>query len=222
MNQHQIIVIDENIFIQAQILEQLSRTTDYQVFSFDSIGSFIESLRHDSQIDLILLEVTEHGQNALKHLYKIKKLVPMAKILVMTDSTTKLMLLQAIKAGSDGYYVKESGWNLLSTAIKSLLSDNGFIAPEVVKFLIEPGHPDIAYPPPTHYTFIDTSSYGLHRREVEVMYGLLSGLSYKEMSAKYFVSVNTVRHYVLSLYRKTDVNSRKKLIKKFNSYTLPS
>lgn len=221
MNQQQIIVIDENILIQAQIVEHLSSTVDYHVSSFDSIASFLDSLRQDSQIDLVLLEVTEHGQNALKHLYKIKKLVPMAKILVMTDSTTKLMLLEAIKAGSDGYYVKESGWNLLSTAIKSLLSDNGFIAPEVVKFLIESGHPDIAYPRPPHYTFINTSNYGLHRREVEVMYGLLSGLSYKEMAAKYFVSVNTVRHYVLSLYRKTGVNSRKALIKKFNSYPLP-
>jgi two-component system nitrate/nitrite response regulator NarP len=185
---------------------------------FDSIASFIESLRQDSYIDLVLLEVTEHGQNALKHLYKIKKLAPMAKILVMTDSTTKFMLLQAIQAGSDGYYVKESGWNLLSTAIKSLLSNNGFIAPEVVKFLIE--QHDIA-PALSHYELTNTAQYNLNRREIEMKQGLLSGLSYKEMSTKYYVSINTVRHYVLSLYRKTDVNSRKTLIKKFNSYPLP-
>jgi two-component system nitrate/nitrite response regulator NarP len=219
MNQQQIIVIDENVLIQAQIIEQLSSTADYQIACFDSIASFIESLRQDSHIDLVLLEVTEHGQNALKHLYKIKKLAPMAKILVMTDSTTKFMLLQAIQAGSDGYYVKESGWNLLSTAIKSLLSNNGFIAPEVVKFLIE--QHDIA-PALSHYELINTAQYNLNRREIEMKQGLLSGLSYKEMSTKYYVSINTVRHYVLSLYRKTGVNSRKALIKKFNSYPLPS
>jgi len=221
MNQQQIIVIDENVLIQDQIVEHLSSTVDYHVSRFDSIASFLDSLRQDSHIDLVLLEVTEHGQNALKHLYKIKKLAPMAKILVTTESTTKFMLLQALQAGADGYYVKDSGLNLMSTAIKSLLSNNGFIAPEVVKFLIEPEQPGLAPLLPPHPTFINANNYALHRREIEMHQGLLSGLSYKEMAAKYHVSINTVRHYVLALYRKTGVNSRKTLIKKFNSYPLP-
>jgi|GEM_PF-3798742 len=147
MNQHHIAVITENVIASATIVQYLTQNKDYQVDCSDSIASFLESLRLESQFAIILLEVTTHGQNALKHFYKLGKLVPNAKILVFFEHLDKDLLIAAIKTGAAGYYVLNTDLKLLSIAIENLLNNNRVLSPEAVIFLIEAleGNP---LPPP--------------------------------------------------------------------------
>jgi DNA-binding NarL/FixJ family response regulator len=48
-------------------------------------------------------------------------------------------------------------------------------------------------------------------RELQVIQGLLNNLSYKEIAHNNNIGLNTVRHYVKSVYKKLNVNSRSKL-----------
>lgn len=213
MNQYHIAVITENVMTSATIVEYLTQNQDYQVDCNDSIASFLESLRLESQIDIILLEVTTHGQNALKHFYKLGKLVPNAKILVFFEHLDKDLLIAAIKAGAAGYYALNTDLKLLSVAIENLLNNNRVLSPEAVIFLIEALEGNPLPPPPTQ----NLNAYNLNQREISIMNGLMNNLRYKEIATQNFVSINTVRHYVLTLYRKTGVNSRKSLIKKMQN-----
>ncbi len=214
MNQHHIAVITENVMTSATIVEYLTQNQDYLVDCSDSIASFLESLRLESQIDIILLEVTTHGQNALKHFYKLGKLVPNAKILVFFEHLDKDLLIAAIKAGAAGYYALNTDLKLLSIAIENLLNNNRVLSPEAVIFLIEALEGN---PPPTPHPTQNLNAYNLNQREIAIMSGLLNNLQYKEIATQNFVSINTVRHYVLTLYRKTGVNSRKGLVRKMEN-----
>jgi LuxR family maltose regulon positive regulatory protein len=49
-------------------------------------------------------------------------------------------------------------------------------------------------------------------RELEVLRSMAEGLKYKEIAAKLFISLNTVRYHVKAIYGKLDVNSRTQAI----------
>jgi DNA-binding NarL/FixJ family response regulator len=148
MNQHYITVISENVITRALIVEYLTQNQGYKVTSCDSIALFLESLRLESHIDIILLEVTTHGQNALKHFYKLGKLVPNAKVLVFFEHLDKDLLIEAIKDGAAGYYALNTNFKLLSLAIENLMNNNRVLSPEAVIFLIEALKENPTPPPP--------------------------------------------------------------------------
>ena len=217
MNQHYITVISENVITRALIVEYLTQNQGYKVTSCDSIALFLESLRLESHIDIILLEVTTHGQNALKHFYKLGKLVPNAKVLVFFEHLDKDLLIEAIKDGAAGYYALNTNFKLLSLAIENLMNNNRVLSPEAVIFLIEALKENPTPPPPQDHIF---SAYNLNEREISIMNGLIGNFRYKEIAKHNFISINTVRHYVLTLYRKTGVNNRQNLIKKMETYRI--
>lgn len=53
----------------------------------------------------------------------------------------------------------------------------------------------------------------LSKREMEVLHGLLQGLSYKEVAHSYNISINTIRHHVKSLYKNMGVSGKKELFR---------
>jgi DNA-binding NarL/FixJ family response regulator len=54
----------------------------------------------------------------------------------------------------------------------------------------------------------------LNKRENEVLSGLVEGLSYKMIGEKYFISTDTVRTYIRSIYEKLQVHSRSEAVAK--------
>jgi DNA-binding NarL/FixJ family response regulator len=205
-DRQQIVVIDEDIALRAEMVKYISKNPDYNITDFDSIGSFIDDLRIETHVDLVLLELIFNGQNILDHFYKIQRLVPSVKILITTENASESTLMRSIREGAAGYFVKSGDWTPLTQAVQRILADDAYVSPEVTKYLLK--HLVINVPVP------QDNKYGLTQREAEMLSGLLEGLRYKEMAAKYFVSINTVRHYVLRLYRKMGVNSRKQLLSK--------
>ena len=54
----------------------------------------------------------------------------------------------------------------------------------------------------------------LNKRESEILSGLVDGLTYRMIAEKYFISVDTVRSYIRSIYEKLEVHSRSEAIVK--------
>ena len=63
---------------------------------------------------------------------------------------------------------------------------------------------------------------GLSDRELEVLKLVADGLSNKEIAAKLFVSVNTVKTHLKKVYEKLDVNRRTQAVEKAKSLQLIS
>lgn len=56
--------------------------------------------------------------------------------------------------------------------------------------------------------------YNLSNRENQVLEGIRSGKSNKEIGATLFISVNTVKYHVKNIYEKLDINNRKEVVEK--------
>ena len=64
---------------------------------------------------------------------------------------------------------------------------------------------------------ISLEQSGLTEREKEILHLLIEGLSYKELSAKIFISVETLNSHIKNIYRKLNVHSRSELTAKYGN-----
>lgn len=64
---------------------------------------------------------------------------------------------------------------------------------------------------------IENRSKPLSRREQEIFNALLTGVSNKEISEKYFISINTVKTHIKKIYFKMGLKNRVELMNKYRS-----
>lgn len=213
-----IVIIEDDPDLRADMAVFLALQASFRVSAFESIGAFVDHYAIEDKIDLILLDVMLHEQNSLHHIFKIRRLFPEVKILIVTGSNTEEFLMKALAEGANGYYLKGSDLQLLLDAIRTISANQAYIDPSLTKVLFNHFKTNAVEQQPVSLELsYMTRQFDLNKRELEVLSGLIEGLRYKEIAERYHVSINTVRHYVLSLYRKTDVNNKKELLKKVRS-----
>ena len=66
----------------------------------------------------------------------------------------------------------------------------------------------------SQYSLLDE----LNNREKQIAVGLASGLSYKLIAFEHNISIDTVRKYIKSLYRKLKINSKAELFNKYHQH----
>lgn len=67
----------------------------------------------------------------------------------------------------------------------------------------------------------DTSfakAHDLSKREEEIMYLLLEGMSTKKIANKLYITAGTAKNHILSIYKKTHTHSKFELLTVFNKY----
>ena len=186
-----------------------------------SLGGFFESLKKDDLPDIVLLDINLNNRNSLEQIFKIKGLLPYVKIIITTGYPEYLMA--AIKQGADGYYLKGSATGKLVDAIRITASGGTYIEPHLMTHLLEVFREEhlLAAGPANVKKRLEEMNFDLHRREIEVILGLVNNFSYKEIAQQNNISLNTVRHYVRTTYKKMKVSSRQELIKKLKGGRQP-
>lgn len=166
-------------------------------------------------IQLLLFSLDPEGANNVEHISSIKEFFPDTKILVISREKSDALLMQTLETGVDGYYLLRMVPFRLVDAINETMKGGVYIDPSVAKGLIER-----LFPPQGRIqekTFeIDHSfvkRYNLTDREVQIAEGLVTNKLYKEIAYDHRVSINTVRYYVKTLYKKIGVNNRQQLIR---------
>jgi DNA-binding NarL/FixJ family response regulator len=129
---------------------------------------------------------------------RLKAIAPALKVVVLTAFEDPARILEAICAGADGYLVKRAGHAELVEHLHSVL-DGGApltssVARTVVELLRDRRVAKAAGPP-------------LSPREQQVLAGFVAGRSYKQVAADLEITIDTVRTYVRTLYKKLQVNS---------------
>lgn len=147
----------------------------------------------EAEVDLVLYDSFGQAQGSA---LDIASLVgrTRAKVVVFSWNTQPELVQQSLDAGASGYISKSvSGDDL----VKQLVQIHGGDT-------IVPGEEDVdgavgRWP---------GDEYGLSPREAEVLALICQGLSNDQICDRAFLSINTVKTYVRTLYRKIGVDSR--------------
>ena len=122
---------------------------------------------------------------------------------VKNDNESVFLSLQA---GADGYLGKETSLDKIKEAIIDLKNGGSPITPVIARKVFD------------FFNSQNSVVEDLNEREKQVVKGIVNGLSYKLIAIEYHVSIDTVRKYIKSVYRKLQINSKGELIAKYHHH----
>jgi len=155
----------------------------------------------DTEPDLVLLDLNMPKMDGFSVLTEVKRQLPKTKILALTMYDDDAYVLDAFKAGADGYCLKSSGHHELMAAVKSVLSGKRYISPEISDKVLE-GYLE------ANRTLKERTAWdSLTQREKEVLKLLAEGYQNKEIAEYLFISVKTVEKHRANMMQKLDLHS---------------
>ena len=155
--------------------------------------------------DLILTDLSMPRMNGMEAIREIKKRSPSTKVLVLTVHKTEEYILATLKAGAEGYILKDSTQSELMIAVKNVLSGRHYISPGISEQVIE-GYLDGRKVLKTRSTW-ET----LTQREREILKLIAEGYRNKEIADFLDISVKTVEKHRANLMEKLDLHSASSL-----------
>jgi DNA-binding NarL/FixJ family response regulator len=210
-----IAIVDDNVFLQKAVAEKLSFFDDL-ILKFTAIegNDLQQKLEKSKNIDLILMDIEMPICNGIEATKIVKSKYPQIKIIMLTVFDNDENIFNAIKAGADGYLLKEVNPNDLYNGIIETLNGgaamNPSIALKTLKLLRNP----------VNFEQKTDEDIKLTAREVEVLEQLSKGLNYNIIADNLYLSPATVRKHIENIYNKLQVHNKLEAIQKARNNNL--
>jgi DNA-binding NarL/FixJ family response regulator len=151
--------------------------------------------------DVILMDISMPKMDGISATREIKALLPRAAVIILTGHEEDEHVFEGIKAGAQGYLLKDSEPEDLSRAIHTVYAGDTIIAPDLAQKMLttfeggRPGGSAHLAPP-------------LTERELEVIKALAQGMSDRQIAHSLGISEKTVRNHTSNIYRKLHIYDR--------------
>ncbi|OOE12233.1 response regulator [Fictibacillus arsenicus] len=198
-----ILLVDDHAILRDGLKNILSFEDDMKVVGEAISGEEAIKLAEELAPDVIIMDINLPGINGVETTAIIKSKNPNARILVLTMYTHDEYLLSALKAGADGYLLKDAPSEHVVDAINTVFRGESMITPRMTKKLVNIH---------LQQTQFKKDESNLTDREQEVLIGLVEGLSNKEIAEKLFISDKTVKIHVSKIFKKLEVKSRSQAV----------
>ena len=173
----------------------------------DSVEAFLQSVRHSSKIDVVLLDINLPGMSGIEGIRHIKHQYPDVYIIMLTIYKDEKHVFDALKAGANGYLLKNTPLKSIKKGVLQILEEGAPISPLVAKKVINYFNPQKRNK--------EDGFEKLTSREIEVLQALSEGAPFKNIADQLFVTIDTVRYHSKNIYKKLNVNSKLGAVKKY-------
>ncbi len=207
-----IALVDDKLIVRRAIKDKLNLSSGMQIIMEASNGEeFLDNLkelREDELPEIALMDLEMPEMDGIQTIAIASMLYPKIKFIVLTVFDNNEKIFEAIKAGANGYILKDDDAININEAIL-----------DVINFDAVPMSPAIARKtlgllkgelPKAENKAV---SNVLSSREQAVLQQLVEGLEYKEIAEKLFISPATVRTHTANIYQKLHITSKAQAIK---------
>lgn len=168
------------------------------------VGQFADCrdvLRHvaETNPDLVLMDIDMPYVNGIKGVELIKSQFPNVRVLMQTVFEDEDKIFASILAGADGYILKQTTPTRLMESLHELAEGGSPMTPTVARKVLGFFNKRAQIPA--------ASEFQLSDRELDVLRGLVDGLTYKMIAARHNIAYSTVNSHVARIYEKLHVHS---------------
>lgn len=150
------------------------------------------------QPNVILMDVTMPELDGVEATRQIKARQPDVKIVVLTMHADQDILTEAIRAGANGYLVKDCSTDEIAQAIEAVALGETALSPGLAASMLAEVRRNGGEQPERVIT----------AREEEVLQLIADGCSTPEVAEQLFISQKTVKNHLASIYQKLDARDR--------------
>ncbi len=206
-----IAIAEDNFFLTRVIEEKLSFFNDLKLkFTAVNGKDLTEKLKEDSIVDLILMDIEMPVMNGIEATEEIKKRYPHIKIVMLTVFDNDENIFNSIKAGADGYLLKEIEPQNLYNGILETMNGGAAMTPSIALKTLKL----LRNPVEFKNNATQQEEVKLSPREIDVLEQLSKGLNYTTIAENLFLSPSTVRKHIENIYKKLQVHNKLEAIQK--------
>lgn len=193
-----LILIEDHADFRESVSMVLEARGSYKVMGgFSTMEDALEAIREGLEADLVLSDLGLPGMSGVAGIRKIRELLPLARVLVLTAFTDKAKVFAALEAGAHGYLVKAGSATRLMETLDEILAGGTPLDPKIAGMILQ--------------TFRQLSPISdaecLSGREAEVLQLAAKGLTRQEIADELKLSPYSVTEYIKRSFDKLHVRN---------------
>jgi len=204
MKKIRLLLIEDNRLLREGILSILKHHKDIVIIAASGENKNTILKIHQLKPNVVLLDLGLRSQNSLRVVEIVKKDFPKAKIIVMDLAPVQADILQYVKAGANGFILKDASLNEFLITIRTVAEGSTVLPPllvdslfsQIVDHAVREGKSKLK------------GAVKMTKREREIIGLLAEGLSNKEIAQKIHVSTFTVKSHIHNIMEKLALHTR--------------
>ncbi|MDF2840974.1 MAG: vraR [Clostridia bacterium] len=187
-----ILLVDDHVMVRKGLLSILSSEENVKEIKEASSANETIKLLSVFNPDIVIIDLRLGKDDGLDVVKKAKELCKQTKFIVLTSSTKKDDFLRAQEIGVDGYILKEAFIEDIMYAFHVVVRGKKFFDPEMLQYAKAE----------------DDEFKDLTPRERDVLLELSKGCSNIQIAERLYISENTVKKHISSIFSKLGLNHR--------------
>lgn len=202
-----IIVVDDHKLFRDGLTALINKHEDLDVIASLEDGVKLFEALIDNNPDIVLLDLSMPNMNGFDVLKKLKKEFKTIKAIAISMHDDGNYIARCAKLGAQGYLLKNTDEQELTTAIREVYEGNKYFSQEISTKMID--------------SLSETNSIKkFTKKETEIIKLLAKGFTTKEIATKLYVSTRTVETHRSNMLKKLKVKNTVELINKAKSLDL--
>lgn len=195
-----VLIIDDHPLFRRGVSQLLELASGFELVGEAASGQEGIDLAKQLDPDLILLDLNMKGMSGLETLSTMRDLEIDARIILITVSNAPEDLVAAIRAGSDGYILKDNDPDEILKLIDAAMHGQTAISPELTSLLATALREERVLEQRNHAS--------LTERENAILKCLAAGMSNKLIARELDIMESTVKVHIRNLLKKLKFRSR--------------
>ncbi len=202
-NPLRLLVAEDDSLLRRTLIELLELTGDIQVVADVSSGNALVEQASVLRPDVVLTDIDMPHLDGIEATRLLKQRFPDLPIVILTKFGDDDNLFRALRAGADGYVLKDASVEEIRTAVKEAAAGMSHLNPHLVARVLH------------EFTRMEGAAKErkavfseLTRREIEVLELLGKGRRNREIAEELCLAEKTVKAHVGAVLRKLHVNDR--------------
>ncbi|HEX9987785.1 MAG TPA: response regulator transcription factor [Chloroflexia bacterium] len=193
-----LVIVDDHAIVRQGLRTYLELQPDIEVVGEASDGREALEVVRDTLPDIVLMDLVMPNVDGVEATRTITMLSPSSRVIVLTSFSEDEKVFASIKAGAQGYLMKDVLPQELVRAIRTVHRGEAQLDPEIARKLMQ----EFTNPQPA------TPKHDLTERELEVLRLIAQGKSNKDISEDLVLSEKTVKTHVSNILQKLHLTDR--------------
>ena len=204
MVKQRIVLVDDHEVVRLGLKSLLERNPQFEVVG--EASSAREALEQVTilQPDVVVMDIRLPGTSGIEACEQIVEKHPNVKVIMLTSYEEEDVILRALCSGACSYLSKKASLEEIVDAIRIVVKGGSYMSPSIAREIV------------THLMGGRVSKATiLTDRQKEILEKLVEGKSYGAIAQSLFISIETVRTHVKSMYKVLHVNNKAEAIAKY-------
>ena len=185
-----LLIVDDHEIVRSGIKRLVENNTKLNIVADLGSGEEAYHFLQKNTVDLVIMDISMPGKGGIETTNQIKKRFPKIKVLMLSMHDNSMIIDKAMKAGANGYILKNDLSDDLLDAIEKVMNNEIIISASVDR-----------------NDFDDSKIKDLNNKEFEIFKSIASGEELLSIAKKLNISYKTAANYQTSIKQKLNIKN---------------